>query len=423
MLKRTPLSQVGLSQVGLSQVGLSQVTLSTKPPKLPLLMRSVAHILKSNWRAGELELELPSGETMVFKGAEDGPKALMQIRDFKFMRRIFAQGDIGFFDGYRAGEWDSPDLHTLLEVFCLNLDEIERLQNGNEFMRFIHQVMHRLRPNSKAGAKRNIFAHYDLGNDFYGQWLDKTMTYSSALFDENGDLEAAQVRKYAELAKLVDLKAGQTVLEIGCGWGGFAQYAAQTLGAQVTCLTISQAQYDFAVERMQTLGLADMVTILLMDYRDIEGQFDCVVSIEMFEAVGEIYWDTYFDKVKSVLKPGGKAGLQIITIRDDLFDYYRTRTDFIQKYVFPGGMLPSPKKLKEQAKRTGFSLHTARSFGADYTRTLKQWTQRFEAAWHEGRITGFDAAFRRLWLFYLAYCAAGFQTQRTDVVHLKLVKA
>jgi cyclopropane-fatty-acyl-phospholipid synthase len=390
---------------------------------VPFILRQVVRMLKAKWQSGTLDIKLPNGRVLTFKGKETGAYGLIEVRDFKFLRRVLTAGDIGFFDGYRAGEWDTPDLHALLETFCHNLDSIERLMSGNRLMGLLNRVVHWLRPNSRAGAKRNIFAHYDLGNHFYSQWLDETMTYSSALFAGDGNLEDAQTRKYAELARLVDLKAGQSVLEIGCGWGGFAQYAASVIGANVTCLTISEAQAQYARERMARLGLDDKVDIRLTDYRDIEGQFDAVVSIEMFEAVGETYWPAYFDKVKSVLKPGGKAGLQIITIRDDLFEDYRKRTDFIQKYVFPGGMLPSIDKLKEQSARVGLAFKADRQFGLDYTRTLKQWTERFETAWQEGRIKGFDNAFRRLWLFYLAYCAAGFQTRRTDVIHLSLEKA
>ncbi|OYW79988.1 MAG: hypothetical protein B7Z26_07175 [Asticcacaulis sp. 32-58-5] len=274
-----------------------------------------------------------------------------------------ASGDIGFCDGYREGEWDTPDLAALLTVLSHNLDKIRILLVGNPLVRAFNNILHAFNKNTKAGSKRNIFAHYDLGNDFYGQWLDPTMTYSSALFQGETDLESAQTAKYAALAKLVDLKPGQHVLEIGCGWGGFAQYAAQTIGAKVTCLTISPAQAEYATARMKRHGLDNLVDIRLMDYRDVEGEFDAIVSIEMFEAVGEAYWDAYFDQVKARLKPGGKAGLQIITIRDDLFDEYRQRSDFIQKYIFPGGMLPSLEKLKAQAARVGLS--PLKTYGSD----------------------------------------------------------
>lgn len=388
--------------------------------KPPFLFKKIEKLLRSNWQSGSLEIQCPNGEIYSYIGENETQQAILQIKDYRFLKRVLNAGDIGFFEGYRLGEWDSPDLNALLQVFCMNLDAINRLAFGGGIVQKFNTFLHKLNENSKKGSRKNIYAHYDLGNGFYSQWLDETMTYSSAVFDGDHDLAQAQTRKYQELAKLIDLQNGQKVLEIGCGWGGFAQYAAQNFDAHVTCLTISQAQYEFAKNRMAALGLSDKVEVLLMDYRDIEGEFDAIVSIEMFEAVGEIYWATYFDKVKNCLKKGGKAGLQIITIRDDLFDIYRKRADFIQKYVFPGGMLPSVQKLFEHANLAGLKMQTHREFGLDYAKTLKHWTQRFEQAWNEGRIKGFDNGFRKLWLFYLSYCAAGFDTRRTDVVHLQL---
>ena len=393
-----------------------------EPKPLPFIVRSVAKTLQSQWRYGNLTLNTPSGAVIVLTGHQAGPDAQMNLHDYQGLRRVMFAGDIGFFEGYRAGNWDTPDLHALLEVLSLNLDGIKILQDGGMFMNLIHAIQHGLRPNNRAGAQKNIFSHYDIGNGFYAQWLDDSMTYSSGLFDRSDNLEDAQTRKYEEIARLVDLKAGQNVLEIGCGWGGFAQYAAAVIGANVTCVTISKAQFDFTEERMKRLGLADKVTVCLMDYRDIGGQYDAIVSIEMFEAVGEAYWGTYFEKVHSLLKPGGKAGLQIITIRDDLFEDYRGRTDFIQKYVFPGGMLPSLSKLGHHAKQVRLGIETVRQFGIDYATTLRHWAHRFEEAWRQDKFKGFDIDFKRLWNFYLAYCAAGFQSRRTDVVHLRLIR-
>ena len=388
---------------------------------LPFIVKSVIGILRSNWRFGSLRIVTPSGHQSHIQGKDIGPEAVLALHNYKCLSRVLFSGDIGFFEGYRDGEWDTPDLHALLEVLSHNLDGIKVLQDGGMVMNIIHAIQHALKPNTRKGAEKNIFAHYDIGNQFYAQWLDKSMTYSAALFDRTHDLDDAQSRKYEEVARLVDLKAGQEVLEIGCGWGGFAQYAAR-LGAKVTCVTISNAQYDFTQALIKQNGLQDRVQVLLKDYRDIEGSYDCIVSIEMFEAVGEAYWGTYFDKMRALLKPGGKAGLQIITIRDDLFDAYRARTDFIQKYIFPGGMLPSIAKLKSQALRVQLGFQTVRQFGIDYATTLRHWTKRFEHAWQEGRFQGLDKSFQRLWVFYLAYCAAGFQSQRTDVVHLRLEK-
>ncbi|WP_245531429.1 SAM-dependent methyltransferase [Asticcacaulis biprosthecium] len=395
---------------------------------LPFHLRKGVEILRKVFHYGTLEVVLPSGAHMVIQGKAPGPTGVLLVSDFNFMKRVMETGDIGFCDGYRDGEWDTPDLATLLEVLSLNSYHLGQLFTGNPIMQTINNLLHAFNKNTKDGSKRNIFAHYDLGNSFYDQWLDDSMTYSSALFSEDRfkdhkDLGAAQTAKYAKLASLVDLKPGQHVLEIGCGWGGFAQYAAEVIGARVTGLTISPAQRDYAIERMERLGLSDKVDIQLKDYRDVEGQYDAVVSIEMFEAVGEAYWKTYFNKLHDVLKTGGKAGLQVITIADEIFEDYRTRADFIQKYVFPGGMLPSAQKLVEQTRAAGLKMLSDFQFGHDYAETLKQWGVRFEDAWKEGRIKGFDNSFRKLWLFYLAYCEAGFRTQRTNVVHLELQKA
>jgi cyclopropane-fatty-acyl-phospholipid synthase len=408
----------------MSQV-YSDVDLKADLKDVPLAARKGVEMLRNCWQFGSLDVVFPSGKHMRLQGADPGPAAVLLVKDFNFIKRVLATGDIGFCDGFKEGEWDTPDLATLLEVLTLNSERLGQMFTGNFIMRTINKVLHAFNKNTKGGSKRNIFAHYDLGNSFYDKWLDKTMTYSSAFFQDkaNEDLTAAQTAKYAKLAELVDLQPGQHVLEIGCGWGGFAQYAAETVGARVTGVTISQAQHDYAVERMKRLGLGDKVEIKLMDYRDIQGEFDAVVSIEMFEAVGESYWGAYFNKLHDVLKKGGKAGLQIITIADEMFDDYRQRADFIQKYIFPGGMLPSAQKLVEQTQAAGLSLMSNFKFGQDYAETLKQWAQRFEKAWHEGRIEGFDAQFRKLWLFYLAYCEAGFRTARTNVVHLQLQRA
>jgi cyclopropane-fatty-acyl-phospholipid synthase len=279
--------------------------------------------------------------------------------------------------------------------------------------------------NSRTGSKKNIHAHYDLGNAFYEAWLDRTMTYSSARFDSASEpLEAAQTRKYADLARAMDLKPGMRVLEIGCGWGGFAEYAAREVGAHVTGVTISQEQHDFARQRLFNAGLSERTDIRLIDYRDVEGTFDRVASIEMFEAVGKEYWGAYFDKVRQVLVPGGRAGLQIITIQDELFDEYNARVDFIQKYIFPGGMLPSEARLQPVVEAAGLRWDAVDRFGVDYADTLSRWDQRFQAAWADIRkMGGFDERFRRLWRFYLAYCEAGFRSRRTDVIQLALTRS
>ena len=279
------------------------------------------------------------------------------IHDSRFVRRVLGGGDVGFADSYIAGEWDSPDLAKLLTAFSANFDRITRLLAGNPVMRAVNAVSHALNRNSKSGSKRNIHAHYDLGDDFYRLWLDPGMNYSSALFEAGQrDLAAGQRAKHAALAKAMDLQSGQTLVEIGCGWGDFARFAATEYQARVTAVTVSQAQHDYAARMVQQQGLSDRVTIKLCDYRDLEGRFDRVASIEMFEAVGEAYWPTYFRKLASLMAPGGRAGLQVITIREDLFEGYRRRPDFIQLNIFPGGMLPSDRRLRQETDRAGARL-------------------------------------------------------------------
>jgi cyclopropane-fatty-acyl-phospholipid synthase len=385
---------------------------------LPFVARKVVSILKDRWHYGKLILTLPNGTEFSFEGKQEGLNAHLQIQDYNMLARILTNGDIGFAESYMAGEWDTPDLMALLEAFSQNLDHLPRLQNGNSIFTVINNWLFSLQKNSRKGAKKNIYAHYDLGNRFYGQWLDQSMTYSSALFDRSADLVQAQKNKYEAMCQMVGLFPGAKVLEIGCGWGGFAQYAAETYQAQVTCLTISQAQADYARARIEKAGLSHLVEIKLLDYRDCDGVYDAIVSIEMFEAVGESYWPVYFDTLKARLKPGAKAGLQIITMHDDLFEDYKGRTDFIQKYVFPGGMLPSLTALTEQVKRIDCKSELVRQFGQDYAKTLRLWNERFEAAWNDSKLEGFDSVFKKLWQFYLAYCQAGFATERTNVIHM-----
>ena len=408
-----------------SSLGQGSVPIWTLPEmkRAPAAFRTVARLAAQNWRYGQLTFVLPSGREITIGGAAPGPVARLIIRDFRFMRRVLTAGDIGFAEGFMANEWDTPDLPVLLEAFTQNLDQIGRLLTGNVFGQLVNGLNHLMHGNSRRGSKRNIHAHYDLGNDFYRAWLDPSMTYSSARYVRAGDtLQEAQTEKYANLARTMDLQAGQSVLEIGCGWGGFAEFAAREVGAKVTAITISQAQHDYAKKRMFDAGLADKADIQLIDYRDVTGRFDRVASIEMFEAVGERYWPTYFNKIQEVLKPGGQAGLQIITMRDDLFADYRRRADFIQKYIFPGGMLPSEERLRDVVSQARLSWGHVDRFGRDYAHTLRQWADVFQAKWQEIAPLGFDERFRRLWLFYLGYCEAGFSTGRTNVIQLGLAK-
>jgi cyclopropane-fatty-acyl-phospholipid synthase len=390
----------------------------------PAAFRTAVAIARRNWHEGALSFVLPSGRTLRIDGAAPGPRGCLIVKDFRFVSRVLASGDIGLAEGFMTGEWDTPDLSALLEAITVNFDRLDKLARGKLLARTVHVVAHALKRNSRRGARRNILAHYDLGNAFYARWLDPSMTYSSARFERPGQsLSEAQRHKYATLAKEIGLAPGRHVLEIGCGWGGFAEYAARDVGARVTAITLSPAQHEFARRRLFDQGLAERADVRLMDYRDVEGQFDHVASIEMFEAVGEAYWPAYFAKVRDVLAPGGRAGLQIITIRDELFRAYRSRSDFLRKYIFPGGMLPSEARLRQETDRAGLEWTAIIRFGQSYADTLAQWATSFEAAWEDIRRLGFDERFRRLWRFYLSYCEAGFRAGRTNVVQLGLARS
>lgn len=390
--------------------------------RMPASLGFAAMVL-SGFKHGQLDMTLPDGRTLRFNGKEAGPQAEMIVHDPKFVRTVAARGDIGFAEVFMDGKFDTPDLPTLLEYFNANWEDLGKLAIGGAIARFFGNLRHVMRANTKKGSKRNILAHYDLGNDFYTAWLDPTMTYSSAIFSaKDQPLQDAQLTKYRSIARNLNLKAGDHVLEIGSGWGGFAEVAAKEFGARVTSITISDAQHAYATKRMKDAGLDGQVEIVMKDYRDLTGQFDAVASIEMFEAVGEEYWPGYFGKIAEVLKPGGKAALQIITIDDKYFDSYRKRADFIQHYIFPGGMLPSPTRLKEETERAGMTFAIDQMFGKSYARTLDEWARRFDAAWDRIKGGKFDEQFRRLWLYYLGYCSAGFRTGRIDVGQFVLTK-
>ncbi|MDE2486666.1 MAG: class I SAM-dependent methyltransferase [Alphaproteobacteria bacterium] len=390
----------------------------------PRAFRAALRLMARNWLSGSLCFVTPAGAELKLVGEKPGPSARMVIHNYRFMRRVLASAEIGLAEGYMAGEWDTPDLSALLEVLTLNLDRLQRMLKRNPAVRLVTRLRHLLNANTRAGARRNIHAHYDLGNAFYSRWLDETMTYSSARYQHPGQaLEAAQIHKYRTLAASLELSPAHHVLEIGCGWGGFAEFAARDVGARVTGVTISREQYDFARRRIFEQGLAERADVRLIDYRDVDGQYDRIASIEMFEAVGERYWPAYFGAIRDRLTPGGRAGLQIITIRDELFDDYRRRPDFIQKHIFPGGMLPSEQRLRAETDSAGLSWAGIGRFGQHYADTLAEWAHRFEAAWDEIRPLGFDERFRRLWRFYLSYCEAGFRTGRTNVVQLTLARA
>ena len=367
-------------------------------------------------RVGRLTVELPSGAQRVFVGETPGPRAQLAIRDLRLVTRMIFGGDVGFAEGYMEGDWDTPDLSALLALGKLNADALDKVLGRHALVNLASRLRHAGRANTRRGSRRNIAAHYDLGNDFYRAWLDPSMTYSSALFaDLDEPMADAQRRKYLRLAQQLDLKPGQRILEIGCGWGGFAEIAAAEFGCTVIGLTLSTEQAAFARQRMARTGLSEQVEIRIQDYRDVEGTFDHVVSIEMFEAVGEKFWPTYLDTLTRRLKPGGRAALQVITIDDDKYHNYRRNPDFIQNYIFPGGMLPSPDAFADAVERAGLRFIDGFFFGPSYAETLRRWDRDFREHWPQIAEQGFDQRFYRMWHYYLRYCEVGFDYGTIDV--------
>jgi cyclopropane-fatty-acyl-phospholipid synthase len=381
----------------------------------------VAHRLLSRLPAGRLDLALPDGRVFRFEGARPGPVARLDVHETRLFARLAREGELGFAEAYLDFWWDSPDLQALLDVVIADQEWVDRAHPLADLLRALRRIGHWLRGNSRAQARRNIAAHYDLGNDFYARWLDETMTYSSALFATEADsLETAQRRKYARICDAIGAREGAHLLEIGCGWGGFAEYAARERGVRVTGLTISREQHDFARRRAFEAGLAERVEIVLRDYRDERGRYDGIASIEMIEAVGERYWPVYFRTLRDRLKPGSLAAVQAITVADSLWPTYRRTVDFVQKYIFPGGMLLAPSEIARQAEAAGLAIIGQKTFGDSYSRTLRHWHRRFEAAWPEIAPMGFDERFRRMWRFYLTACAASFRAGDTDVAQVTL---
>ncbi len=362
---------------------------------------------------GRLELRLPDGSCQVFGEGEHGVS--MHVHDDVMFSQILARGDIGLAEAYIDGAWDAPDLTGVMTLLAKNRDALRTAVYGRWQSLLMARIRHWLNNNSKTGSRKNIMAHYDLGNDFYKLWLDPSMSYSSALYRavDDGNLETAQRAKYRRILRRIGAQPGQHVLEIGCGWGGFAEMAVAD-GLKTTGVTLSPAQLAWAQKRVPEANLQ------LKDYRDIREQYDHVVSIEMFEAVGERWWPSYFKTIKKALKPGGRAVIQSITIHDDIFGEYRKGTDFIQQHVFPGGMLPSRSAFRAAAAKQGLTVRSEYAFGLDYARTLAEWRVSFEEKWPEIAAQGFDETFHRLWRMYLCYCEAGFLAGSVDVVHFEL---
>jgi cyclopropane-fatty-acyl-phospholipid synthase len=372
--------------------------------------------LVSGLRAGRLRIVLPSGPPLQISGREPGPQATVVLKRWRAVRRLAIGGDIGFAESFVDGDWTSPDLVAFVRLAARNREASDCAIRGSKLQRAVDRLRHLLRRNSRRGSRRNIVAHYDLGNAFYSLWLDGAMQYSSGIFETGAEtLETAQARKIARIAELLELDDGDSVLEIGCGWGGLAERLASEKKARVTALTLSPAQRTWANALAAASGLADSIDVRLQDYREVEGSFDRIVSIEMLEAVGEAWWPTYFRVIADRLKPGGSAVLQGITIADDRYDAYRRAPDFIQKHIFPGGFLPSRSALIAQIAGAGLRLVHSETFGSSYARTLAEWRARFIARWADIAAQGFDERFSRLWTYYLSYCEAGFAEGAIDV--------
>jgi cyclopropane-fatty-acyl-phospholipid synthase len=385
-----------------------------RQPLRRLLERLLARLLQ-RVSCGSLSVLLPDGRELVAQGRVAGAAAAIVLHRWRPLARLLLQGDLGLAAAYRDGDWSSPDLAALLEFGIRNEADWGRTLEGSWLARQFGALFRLRRANTRRGSRRNIAFHYDMGNDFYAQWLDPALIYSSALYAAGDEtLEAAQAAKLERVLALLDLAPGTTVLEIGCGWGALAAAMARHHGARVTALTLSTEQLAHAQRELDAQGL-DTVELRLQDYRDVQGRYQRIVSIEMLEAVGERYWPLYFDILRSRLAPDGTGVLQVITMADDHFERYRGSTDFVQRFIFPGGKLPSVGTLRVEAERAGLTLESVLQFGPSYARTLTEWRRRFHAAWPTIAALGYDDAFRRLWDYYLCYCEAGFRAGRIDV--------
>jgi cyclopropane-fatty-acyl-phospholipid synthase len=397
-------------------------TLQTISRSAPTAAKLFLNLL-ARLQHGHLQLITPEGTHLMFGDLHQPPNATLQIHDWRACQRILRAGDIGFAESYEAGWIDSADLTAVLRLALRNQSVLDKMVFGGKLASLWYRLKHLYRRNTREGSRKNIHAHYDIGNAFYQLWLDPTWTYSSAVF--NGDyaqsLQQAQLNKYQRIIDTLELRAGSRVLEIGCGWGGFAEYAARQ-GIDVHGVTISAAQLAIAQERIALQGLNALAQLELCDYRDVTGQYDAVVSIEMFEAVGEAFWPEYFKTVAARLKSGGKALVQSITIDESAFERYRSGTDFIQQYIFPGGMLPSPERFTAKAQAAGLKTTDQYHFGRDYAETLRRWEAACRNVAAVITAQGFDERFMRIWMLYFAYCEAGFDEGKTDVVQFLLHK-
>jgi cyclopropane-fatty-acyl-phospholipid synthase len=393
------------------------------PTDMPAVARTGLHLLQ-RMRHGSLLLELPDGRQL-HCGTGGLPTASIRLRNWNVFAAVLRSGDIGLAESYIAEDWSTPHLADLFRLLLANREALTSLVYGSWWGRLAYRLRHLLRRNTKTNSRKNIHAHYDLGNNFYQLWLDPSMNYSSAWFqgDLQGDLTQAQHAKVRRALDSSGVQPGQRVLEIGCGWGALAEMAAVDHGAQVVGVTLSTEQLAYGQQRMAAAGVAQQVELRLQDYRDIQdGPYDAICSIEMLEAVGREYWPTYFAHVQRLLKPGGKACIQAIVIDDALFDRYVQGTDFIQQYIFPGGCLPSTERVRAEAQRAGLRVEQEFAFGQDYAETLRRWHHQFVQQRGQVLMQGFDTRFLHTWEFYLAYCEAAFSVRNIDVVQFTLVK-
>jgi cyclopropane-fatty-acyl-phospholipid synthase len=393
---------------------------------VPVLVRVLTR-LTGGLHRGRLLVVWPDGRETLVRGSQPGPTATLVVREGAAVTRVLLGGAVGFAEGYMERSWDTADLVALLDLLLGTIAARDAGRGHLVPLQPVRRLLHRCRENTLRGSKRNVAYHYDLGNDFYRLWLDPTMSYSCALFSAcpageaaTGGLEEAQRAKWDRLLGLLDPRPGDRLLEIGSGWGGFALHAARVYGCRVVGVTLSQEQLAYAQARAQEAGLGERVAFRLQDYRDVTGTFDHVASIEMFEAVGERYWPAFFATVRDRLAPGGKAAVQVITIAEERFADYRRRPDFAQRYIFPGGMLPSPSRFAAGAVAAGLAVEEQAFFAADYEATVSTWLERFDARALEVRALGFDERFRRMWRYYLAYCVAGFRNRTIDVMQVRL---
>lgn len=363
---------------------------------------------------GSLRLERPDGSVREFRGSRPGPDSEIVIANSDIERSVLRHGASALGEGYVEGWWDTSDLAAFLTMAAINQDAAFSGNLGSAFKRTVSGAWNLLKPSRRSGAVDTMAGHYNLGNEFYELWLDPSMTYSSGIFTHTDDLEAAQHAKYARIAELAEISVGSDVLEIGSGWGGFAEYAAKG-GSSVTGLTIAREQLSYAEKRMAESGVAERTTFKLLDFADERGRYDAVVSIEMIESIDQDRWPALFEAIASNLRPGGRAALQAIVIDDDIWNTYRNRNDFIREYIFPGGRVPPPGLIRELSAAVGLRTVEVVDFGPSYARTLSLWLERFDAAWPRIAELGFDERFRRMWRYYLAYCEAGFNTGRISV--------